>query len=64
MRGTLVPGGGDWEIVEDDGTAHLDTRYVMEVSLVCSLLNVYRWGADLSLVNLPRFVCPFRLTMA
>lgn len=31
MRGKLIPGGGDWEVVEEDGTAHLDTRYVMEV---------------------------------
>lgn len=28
MRGTLVPGGGDWEIVEPDGTAHLDVSFL------------------------------------
>jgi hypothetical protein len=31
IRGTILPGGGDWETIEDyDGdqqTAHLDTRY-------------------------------------
>lgn len=30
IRGEILPGGGDWEIVRDHGdqqTAHLDTRY-------------------------------------
>lgn len=30
LRGEILPGGGDWEIVRDHGdiqTAHLDTRY-------------------------------------
>jgi hypothetical protein len=27
MRGEILPGGGDWEIVGDDSTAYLDTRY-------------------------------------
>lgn len=27
IRGTILPGGGDWEVVEADSTAHLDTRY-------------------------------------
>lgn len=27
MRGTILPGGGDWEIVQADSTAFLDTRY-------------------------------------
>jgi hypothetical protein len=30
LRGTILPGGGDWEIIQNHGdqqTAHLDTRY-------------------------------------
>lgn len=27
LRGEILPGGGDWEIVQPDGTAFLDTRY-------------------------------------
>ncbi|KAK5085263.1 hypothetical protein LTR05_004544 [Lithohypha guttulata] len=30
LRGTILPGGGDWEIIrnhDDQQTAHLDTRY-------------------------------------
>ncbi|KAK1924564.1 hypothetical protein DB88DRAFT_539398 [Papiliotrema laurentii] len=30
IRGTIRPGGGDWEIVEEDSTAYLDTRYNLE----------------------------------
>lgn len=33
LRGVILPGGGDWEIVRDHGdqqTAHLDTRYNLE----------------------------------
>ena len=27
LRGEILPGGGDWEIVQEDSTAYLDTRY-------------------------------------
>jgi hypothetical protein len=27
LRGEILPGGGDWEIVQSDSTAFLDTRY-------------------------------------
>ncbi|GAB1729391.1 hypothetical protein NU195Hw_g4343t1 [Hortaea werneckii] len=33
MRGTILPGGGDWEIVQDHDdiqTAHLNTRYNLQ----------------------------------
>lgn len=34
LRGTILPGGGDWETIQDhDGdqqTAHLDTRYNLQ----------------------------------
>jgi hypothetical protein len=27
LRGTILPGGGDWEIVQPNSVAFLDTRY-------------------------------------
>ena len=30
VRGIVLPGGADWQIVRDDGAAHLDTRYALE----------------------------------
>jgi hypothetical protein len=30
IRGTILPGGADWQIVRDDGLAELDTRYTLQ----------------------------------
>lgn len=30
VRGTVVHGGADWQIVREDGLAQLDTRYALE----------------------------------
>lgn len=30
IRGTVVPGGADWQIVRADGFAELDTRYLLQ----------------------------------
>ncbi len=30
IRGSVLPGGADWQIVRDDGLAELDTRYALE----------------------------------
>lgn len=30
LRGTVLPGGADWQIVRDDGTALLEARYTIE----------------------------------
>ena len=30
LRGRIVPGGADWQIVHSDGSASLDARYTME----------------------------------
>jgi len=30
VRGTVLPGGADWQIVRDDGLAELDTRYALQ----------------------------------
>lgn len=30
MSGKIVPGGGDWLLMEPDDTAHIDTRYNLE----------------------------------
>jgi len=30
MRGRILPGGADWQILREDGTAELDARYTLE----------------------------------
>jgi hypothetical protein len=30
VRGAVLPGGADWQIVRDDGLAELDTRYALQ----------------------------------
>jgi len=30
IRGSVLPGGADWQIVRDDGVAELDTRYTLQ----------------------------------
>ena len=30
LRGTVLPGGADWQIVRSDGLAELDTRYTLK----------------------------------
>ena len=30
MRGRVLPGGADWQIVREDGLGELDTRYTLE----------------------------------
>jgi hypothetical protein len=30
LRGRIVPGGADWQIIEADGLSRLDTRYTLE----------------------------------
>lgn len=30
IRGRILPGGADWQVVRDDGTAELDARYTLE----------------------------------
>jgi len=30
IRGRILPGGADWQIVRSDGVAELDTRYTLE----------------------------------
>ena len=30
LRGKVLPGGADWQIVHEDGTATIDTRYTLE----------------------------------
>jgi hypothetical protein len=29
FKGTLMPGGEDWQLIRDDGTTHLDARYAL-----------------------------------
>jgi hypothetical protein len=30
LRGTIVPGGADWQLIRNDGLSELDTRYVIQ----------------------------------
>ena len=30
MKGRILPGGADWQIVQEDGLSELDTRYTLE----------------------------------
>lgn len=30
LRGTIVPGGADWQLIQPDGFSELDTRYVIQ----------------------------------
>ena len=30
MRGRILPGGADWQLVQEDGFSQLDTRYTLE----------------------------------
>ena len=30
LSGRVLPGGADWQVVHDDGTAAIDTRYTLE----------------------------------
>lgn len=30
LRGKVLPGGADWQIVHEDGTATIDTRYTLQ----------------------------------
>ena len=32
IRGTVLPGGADWQIVRADGLAELDTRYALQTN--------------------------------
>ena len=30
LRGTVLPGGADWQLIQADGFTHLDSRYVLQ----------------------------------
>jgi hypothetical protein len=30
LRGEVLPGGGDWQVIRADGVAYLDTRYTLK----------------------------------
>lgn len=30
LSGTVLPGGGDWQVIRSDGVAYLDTRYTLQ----------------------------------
>jgi hypothetical protein len=47
LRGTILPGGADWQLVTQDGTALIDTRYMMRTddgALVVITTQGFRHG--------------------
>jgi hypothetical protein len=32
LKGRILPGGADWQIIRQDGVAHLDARYTIETA--------------------------------
>ncbi len=43
LTGRVLPGGADWQIVRDDGTAVLEARYTIEAA-DGALVYVRNWG--------------------
>jgi len=43
LAGRVLPGGADWQIVRDDGTAVLEARYTIEAA-DGALVYVRNWG--------------------
>ena len=43
LRGRVVPGGADWQVIREDGVAVLDTRYTLETH-DGALVYVQNWG--------------------
>lgn len=47
LRGAVLPGGADWQWVDDDGVAVIDTRYVIRThdgALITIATSGYRHG--------------------
>ena len=47
LQGVILPGGADWQLVDDDGTATIDTRYLMRTddgALVLITTQGFRHG--------------------
>ena len=43
IKGVILPGGADWQIIRHDGVAELDARYVIE-TVDGALIHVRNWG--------------------
>ena len=43
LRGQVLPGGADWQVVREDGVAVLDTRYTLQTH-DGALIYVQNWG--------------------
>ena len=43
MRGCVLPGGADWQIVHADGSAELDARYTLQTD-TGALISVFNQG--------------------
>jgi hypothetical protein len=48
LQGAILPGGADWQLVADDGTAVIDTRYLMRTddgALIVITTQGFRHGS-------------------
>jgi len=57
MRGTVLPGGNDWQIVRDDGVLDLDARYALKDErggVIRVVSQGYRHGPPEVLASLAR----------
>ena len=48
LRGVVVPGGADWQVVHADGMTTVDTRYALETgdgALIYIATRGVRWGS-------------------
>ena len=57
MRGTVLPGGNDWQIVRTDGVVHLVARYTVETDsggLILVNTEGYRHGPPEVMARLAR----------
>lgn len=43
LSGRVLPGGADWQIIREDGTAEVEARYTLETK-DGALIYVYNWG--------------------
>jgi hypothetical protein len=57
LRGTIVPGGADWQVIHADGMTTVDTRYALEThdgALIYIATRGVRWGPPPALARIFR----------
>jgi hypothetical protein len=57
LRGTIVPGGADWQVIHADGMTTVDTRYGLQThdgALIYIATRGVRWGPPETLARIFR----------